>query len=202
MRLPLLSALFLATMASCQERQAPVVASSGSASKAIKEPASNSRLYSKGREEQLIERLYNEQVEAESGLKKLEQELQDLYQRRGDSTRATTEFIAINKQYYDEAAGYASPIRDSQLRLQISRRLEESLKGFDSKKAQLEAWLGSIDRNNASIGDLHRALKVLVTLSMMERFQRTDEPPMAPMQHYVADQEMLMRQLRDSVNKK
>jgi hypothetical protein len=197
------SLLALLLFASCgQNRQAPVVASSSAPAALTTESRTDSRLFSKGRTDDLLERLYREQVEKDANLRDLEGQLTALSERKSDSLAALQFFKEKNSDYYAAADKYVKGIHDSLLRLRLLSRLEASSKALDAHMAALEDLLSSIQKKEMSIDDLHESLRVLTTLSMIEGYQRSDLPATAPLRHYLATQEKLERRLRDSTTHK
>jgi hypothetical protein len=191
---------FLFAACNGSNRHTPVVASS-SAPKSLTKTRSDYMFSKEGRED-LVERLYQEQVEKDKSLNDLEEQLSLLNNGLSDSLGAVRDFFEKNKEYYSASDQTAKQIDDSLLRQRILARLEASLAAFDVRKAGLESLASTIEKSRRNIADLHLALKVLTTMKMIEGYQSSDLPSAAPLQHYSAAQQRLRERLRDSIDKK
>lgn len=155
---------------------------------------------SKRYSEDLVEKLYKEEVEKNAELQKLEKDL-GCYP---DSLRKTTDvFNKYNYKstdYYLTAQEKLNSVKDSLLRQRIIAIVEKSNKNYEAKNAGIVTLIKTIEKNNSSIQDQHTVLKVLITLPLIEKYQDSQRPDKKVFEKQTHEQETLLKKIESTTN--
>lgn len=149
----------------------------------------------------MTENLYQELAESRQELKQLEN---DLYTLRNDPGTAMEAFHTYNNKsgnYYTSAQFRAEGIRDSILKQTMLRLIVQSSERYTKKTAPLQALLQKISENRLSISDHYAALKIAVTLPMMETYQAGELPDGKDLKALIKTQELLLKELKKLIPK-
>ncbi len=138
-------------------------------------------LSKRGYNEDLVTALYNERLEADTALKNLEEQITSLQEDKADSLAAFNKFDNKNKSYYESADSHAGLIKDSLLRSRILTTVVNSLIQYNQGTAAHTALLNRIASGEASLSDLHQALKVVHTLPLIKQYQKGSMPSTGPL---------------------
>jgi len=158
-------------------------------------------IISKGRGDDLVESLYDEQVSKNPDLKLLEDKLKALQAGRHDSVEAFNRFNDKNDIYYNVAGQHVEGIKDSVLRDKIKVLVAGSLKKYQGLTAGHNELLKAIEAKNLTLADLHTVLKVVRTLQVMETYQQDNLPSAKPLKGYIYSQNQALK-LVDTLVKK
>lgn len=196
----ILSTFLLLTLASCdsptrQEHQQPATP------KALDDKSAAYDIISKGRNEDLVESLYDEQVGKNTDLKLLEDKLGALRAGQNDSVQTFNRFNDKNRIYYNVAGEYVEGIKDSILRDKIKVLVTGSLKKYQSLTAGHNELLKTIDTQNLTLADLHTVLKIVRTLPLIEKYQQDNLPSTKPLKGFIHNQNEALK-LADTLVKK
>ncbi|MFT3750541.1 MAG: hypothetical protein QM768_19680 [Agriterribacter sp.] len=152
-------------------------------------------------EEDLLEGLYNEIADTSEALKSFESGLHELYKSKDDSLTTFSAFDNQNGNYYKSAAAHAKQITDSVLRTNISMLISASIKKYDSITGRHDSLVKNIIKNEATLKDLHKVLKIAYTLSLIEKYQQDNLPGAEPLEVFSTKQYEIMK-LADTLMKK
>jgi len=188
----ILSTFLLFTIASCdsparQEHQQPATP------KALDDNSADYDIISKGRREDMVESLYDEQVGKNADLKLLEDKLDALRAGWNDSVQAFNRFNDKNKIYYNVASEHIEGIKDSVLRDKIKVLVAGSLKKYQSLTAGHNELLKTIDTQNLTLADLHTVLKIVRTLPLIEKYQQDNLPSTKPLKAFIHNQNKALK---------
>lgn len=137
----------------------------------------------------LVEELYAELLEKDTSLKKMEDKLKNLQQSESDSTESFTLFNEKNTRYHDASSPYLSRINDSLLRERIKQLLSNSLANYKNSTAVHQQLLRQIEINKTSLNDLHIAVQLVSTLSMMEKYRKENMPDKLSLAGFILEQQ-------------
>ncbi len=157
--------------------------------KALQEKKSSYSIKEYRGKDDLVEELYNELLDKDSTLQKLEAQLDELRRTEDDSTSDFIRFDGKNKSYHTAAGNYLSRIGDTLLRERIKTILSNSLARYEISTAAHTQMLQRIADNNTELNDLHVAVQLVSTLEMMEKYRRDNRPTAAPLQGFIQQQE-------------
>ena len=153
--------------------------------KALEEKDKSYSLVSKrGYDEDILESLYGELVDKTPELKKLEEDIDIIYESKNDSLQAFTSFDARNDRYYHSAGIHAQRIKDSLLRQKMKTLIQASLANYTSLTAPHNNLLKSIESKQATLGDVHTALKIVRTLPVIAKYQKNSLPDTKPLEGF------------------
>jgi hypothetical protein len=136
----------------------------------------------RGYDEDILESLYSELVDKTPELKKLEEDIDVIYSSKGDSLEAFTSFDSKNNRYYNSAGSHAQGIKDSLLREKMKNLIQASLRNYNSLTAPHNNLLKSIESKQATLADVHTALKIVRTLPVIAKYQKNNVPDTKPLE--------------------
>lgn len=124
----------------------------------------------------LVDELYAELVENSPELKELEKELADFDEVPSVTQNLFYRYDVKSNQFYANANGFASDIKDSISKKKILAFIENSSKKYDSKTKELQALVKEIADSENTIKDNHTILKIVLTLGILEKYQNENLP--------------------------
>ena len=124
----------------------------------------------------LLNELYAELVEKSPELKELEKELSDIQGISYDNQKLFHLYDIKSDQFYANANGFASDIKDSISKKKILAFIENSSKKYDSKTKEIQALVKEIADSHNTIKDNHTILKIVLTLAILEKYQNENLP--------------------------
>jgi hypothetical protein len=130
----------------------------------------------------MVNSIYNNLLEKSPELKTLDDQVSNLRDERLDSASALLAYIEKNNEYYYSAEEHVKSISDSLLRKQILNILNTSRKKSDSSIISHHNLLGSIDNTIKQITDQREGLKVLLSLPVIEEYQKLNLPSKKPLE--------------------
>lgn len=157
--------------------------------KALQDHSKEYSLKSSRSSNDLVEELYAELLEKDTSLKKMEDKLKNLQQSESDSTESFTLFNEKNTRYHDASSPYLSRINDSLLRERIKQLLSNSLANYKNSTAVHQQLLRQIEINKTSLNDLHIAVQLVSTLSMMEKYRKENMPDKLSLAGFILEQQ-------------
>lgn len=183
-------ALFMGTLACNDPRPQQVKeAELPEPPKALQDDRKEYSLKSSRSSNDLVEELYAELLQKDNILKTLDDKLRDLQQSETDSTGTFALFNEKNNKYHDAASPYLTRINDSLLRERIKQILSNSLARYRSSTAVHQQLLKQIETNKSTLSDLHVAVQLVSTLSMMEKFQKENMPDKLSLAGFILEQQ-------------
>lgn len=129
-----------------------------------------------GRSGDLTEELYEELIAKNPALKKLEDDLDAFEQKPNDLTGKFNQYDYKSKNYYSSATYKASAISDSLLRMKIIELITASNKQYINETAELTTLLKQIHENSTTLGDHYTVMKIVLTLPVIEKYQKENLP--------------------------
>ncbi len=144
---------------------------------------------SKGSYDDLVENLYKELVSQNIDLEKLEDKIDELQKSKGDTLNLFNQFTEKNQAYYNSVDGHISGIQDSLLRKKMKALIANNLAAYNSSIARHHELLQLIQAKNLTINDLHKILKIVKTLPLMEQYQRDNLPDIKSIEGYIKQQD-------------
>lgn len=124
----------------------------------------------------LVDDIYADLVKKRPALLSLEIGLQQFYASMPDSLEAFNNYAAKSARYYDAARRSLLTIKDSVLRERLRLLIENSNSKYTGKIKKFSALMKDIDSNRMVINDYHLALKIAVTMPVIENYQDKNMP--------------------------
>mgnify|MGYP000856582313 CR=1 FL=1 len=156
--------------------------------------------YSK-RGDDLIEELYQELVEKSTDLKKLEESTETENSLSSEQKNIFEKYNQKSNSYYASAEYKTQTISDSILKKQLLAIIALSKETYTSRTKELNSLVEMISKNEKTLNDKHIALKILLTLPVIEKYQKANLPDKASLKKVLNDQEKLIKKI-DSVTPK
>lgn len=145
--------------------------------------------------DELYEQLYLELVKINPELEKLENDIKDYNNLPDQVATSFDTYKNKSNRYYQSARFKAASISDSTLRIQITNLLEKSASRFSASSNELNSLLKQIKENDHSIHDKHTVLKMVLSLSMLEKYQVDNKPDKKPLTDLIKAQKVLAQQV-------
>lgn len=137
----------------------------------------------------LVESLYKELVSQNIDLKKLEDKIDALQKSKGDTLNLLNQFTEKNQSYFNSVDDHISGIQDSLLRDKMKALIANNLAKYNASIVRHNELLQLIQAKNLTINDLHKILKIVRTLALMEQYQRDNLPDIRSLEGYVKRQD-------------
>lgn len=162
---------------------------------ALQDDKKDMSIVSKRSYEDLVEQLYNEQVEKSKELQDIEKEIKVIQTNKADTISALLSFDTKNKTYYLAADTKIKSISDSVLRSKIAAMLSASSLAYDEKIAEMKSLLKLLEKKTISLEDYHLLLKIKQTLPLMEKYQETNKPSNNPIKELIKTYDQLIEKM-------
>lgn len=143
----------------------------------------------------LVEELYAGLVAESPELKKLEKDLDAFGLEWDDATKKFNKFTSKSTNYYQSADSKANTITDSLLKKKFLTLTASSKNKYAHKTAELNSLQDQIRKNEGSIKDHHLALKIILTLPIIERYQTENLPDNKEFMDLIKQQEKLIQRM-------
>ncbi|QSB25888.1 hypothetical protein [Flavobacterium sp. CLA17] len=147
----------------------------------------------------LPEELYQELVSKNIELKKLETQLEDFNTR--DTLNIFYNYNGKSENYYTSAKSYANSIKDSILKNKVLDLLKNSDEKYNKKITELNQLVESIYQKQRDIRDYHSALKIVLTIPLIEKYQKDNLPKKSPFEKVIENQNLLLEKIKKNTPK-
>lgn len=144
--------------------------------KALEEQKNSYGIASKRGYDDMVESIYSELVDQTPELKKLEEDIEAVNNSKSDSLEAFQKFDSKNDRFYSSAQTHAGQIKDSLLQNRMKKMIASDLSNYHSLVSPHNNLLESIESREATLYDLHLALKITRTLPVINRYQKNNFP--------------------------
>lgn len=152
-----------------------------------------------GKGDDLVENLYQELVDKSPELKALENELREVNAR--DTTDIFYNYDQKSHDYYNSAESHINGIRDSVMKQKIINLITKSNDKYISQKAELENLVNTINKKRTDITNYHSALKIILTIPLIEQYQKQHLPNKAPFEKLIEKENQLLQKTKNSTPK-
>lgn len=137
----------------------------------------------------LVQLLYEELVENDTALQRLEADLDQLGKSRSDSSDQVSGFKEKIEDYYHDAGQGVKKIEDSVLRQRMEILLNRNMERYNTRMGKNNELLKVIRNKHTSLQDMHVALKITRTLPLIEQYQKQYLPATKPLEGYIKQQD-------------
>lgn len=187
------SALLLA-LSACHSADTTSAPPTADVPKALKENDKGSYVSTKRMSGNIVDDLYAELTEKNDDLKQLENRLSELRAGQHDSLKTFNTYDDKNTEYYNTASRYMAGCHDSALAAKTKTLILASMKHYDGAVKGYKDIEEAISKTAVTLDDLHKLLKVVSTLPLIEKYQRGQLPSARPMQNYLYQQAAAVKQ--------
>lgn len=140
----------------------------------------------------LIEELYQELVDKTKLLKKLEDDLDAFSPEPNKLKEKFDKYDSKSKSYYSSANYKTMAITDSLLRKKIISLIATSSRQYANNTEELNSLLKQVNANNSTLNDYHNVLKIVLTLPMIEKYQKENKLDKTEFKNLIKNQELLI----------
>ena len=149
----------------------------------------------------LIDELYAELVEKTPELKKLEAELETFQETQSETQNIFYNYDEKSIQFYKNASGFTNRITDSLSKKRILALIEKSNKKYDSESEEINELVKQISNSQNSIQDNHNILKIVLTIPLIEKYQKESLPKKEVFLKTIAKQKELNKKIIEKTPK-
>lgn len=147
----------------------------------------------------LIEDLFQELVDKSPELKNLENELKELKTR--DTNDIFYNYNEKSEDYYASASRHINSIQDSVMKQKMLNLITKSEEKYSTQKSDLENLTKTINQKKMEIKDYHNALKIVLTIPLIEQYQKQHLPNKAPFEKLIEKENQLLQKTKSSIPK-
>jgi len=162
--------------------------------KALQDNFSEVKSYS--RSSDLSEELYQELVEETPSLKKLEDDIIDYQNKCNEAKEPFNKYNNNSNNYYSSSKYKAESISDSTLKNKILTIISESNNKYNNKISEHTSLLSLISKGDATLNDQHLAMKILLTIPIIEKYQDNNKTDLKELLKMKNDQSKLIEQVK------
>lgn len=149
----------------------------------------------------LIDELYAELVEKTPELKKLETELESFQDTPSETQNAFYYYNGKSSQFYVSANGFANQIKDSLSKKRILELIQKSNEKYDSESKEINQLVKQISDSQNSIQDNHNILKIVLTIPLIEKYQKENLPKKKEFLETITKQKELNQKISEKTPK-
>lgn len=153
------------------------------------------------RNSNLVDKLYQELVEKNPTLKKLETDIAELNAEKSLIDKEYNSYGEKSTSYYSAAYQKTTAMQDSSLRNQINNYLSASQVEYKQKTRKLDLLINEISASNTSITDYYAALKIVLTLYLIEDYQKQYLPKTDAHNKLIGKQKIVQEELEKKLPK-
>lgn len=146
----------------------------------------------------LVDELYADLSKSSPELLEIENELDKLSTKSETLKEKLDAFDNKSERYYHSAESKSAQITDSLLRFKIQSIIARSRTQYSDNLAGLNDIVKTIDKQNNGINDHHLVLKILLTLPLIEKYQKGNVPSPKEYQDLILEQSKLIERITKS----
>ena len=132
---------------------------------------SSMAIFSKRGWDDLVEELYNEKLQKDPELNKIDKLYKELRENKADSLGEFDKYEEKNNSYYSSADQHLKEIQDSSSKKEIETILLNSKNSYKQKLNYLRSLEESLNLASVNSSDRYNAVKLLISLSMIGSYQ-------------------------------
>ena len=178
--------LSLILLISCRENE--TINRSTEEPKAFEETSIEIGRFRKGGD--LVDDLYQELVDKSPELKALENELSEVNPR--DTTNIFYTYDQKSDDYYNSVESHISGIRDSVMKQKMINLIKKSQDKYVAQKADIENLVNTNNKKRTEITNYHTALKIILTIPLIEEYQKQHLPNKSPFEKVIEKEKQLL----------
>lgn len=152
-------------------------------------------------DQDLVDELFEELKKESEELKALEKDLEALDEKWSSKKDPIADYLSKSQSYYSSAESKLGSIQDTVLREKIQVKVERSNTAFALSIAEIEQLRNQISLNRKKLDDLYMALKIVLTLPVIEKFQKDEKPATTELKEQLQQQQDLLLKLETMLNK-
>ena len=169
--------LFLASACTKVKQANEPIHLSSSTPSSIESKALDLGSYSRSSRTDLIERLFKEAQETDPQLSDLVKQIKNLDERIAEQQKHLENYLAVNTEYFSNAAGQIETLHSDSLKAGINAKLEKAkAKYLRNHALALEKSKEVLAQTKWELHDGLIATKIGITLKMISNYQKNEQP--------------------------
>lgn len=128
------------------------------------------------RTENVLDLLYLELKEQRPELIALDKQIEEVDQAKEKALADYKKYNSKNEHYYLTANQHLNNIKDSLLRNSVELLLNKSQYAYDQENAAMALAVAQLENRSVSLHDHQEALKIILTMNLMEKYQKKQLP--------------------------
>lgn len=149
----------------------------------------------------LVNDIYADQLKQHPELQKLEDLIRHFDDGVSDSLKQFRGYARKSESYYGSAKELLSNIKDTVLRAHFKEIIDQSQHKYKDTINQFSVLINHIDSNRIKVEDYRQALKLVVTLPIIERYQFESLPDLKSTANLANEAQSLKAKTVQLVNK-
>lgn len=133
-------------------------------------------------------------LEKNADLQQLEKNITTLQQEKYLKSKDFVGFDAKSTHYYSSANNALNDIKDSLLKQKMVAFILQHEEKYKSHTAHFQDIIKNIEANESAMNDYHTILKVVLTLRLIEKYQKNSMPNDKEANEYLQKQENQIKQ--------
>ena len=150
----------------------------------------------------LVDQLYEEIVEKNSDLQKLETEITEFESEPYDTQNIFKNYEEKSKHYYNNASDFAKQINDSVTKNKILDIISKSSEKYNKQSSKVSELVAEIKNKENTIETNHNILKIILTLPIIEKYQIENLPKNSIFEKIIEKQIELNKKIENRTQKK
>ena len=151
--------------------------------------------YGKGRFN-LVEKFYQELVDKSQELKNLESEIKELSNREALLIQNFNDYHADSKEYYADAIQFSNSISDTFLKNKMLKLVTKSTENYNLSIDPILKNITKSKQNDIGIADYHSVLKIVKTISVIEKYQKDNLPSNSAFENHIKNQNNIIEKIK------
>lgn len=197
----LLPAILLLICTACNNSSQNNTKAQKDAPKPLQENSDDFSSIKSSRGANLVDDIYADQLQKRPELQKLEDLIKHFDDGAPDSLMQFTGYARKSEGYYRSANNLLLNIKDTVLRAHFKEIIDQSQHKYKDTINQFTVLINHIDSNRTRVTDYHQALKLLVTLPVIERYQFENLPDLKSTANIANEAQSLKAKTIQLVNK-
>ncbi|CAM4065293.1 MULTISPECIES: hypothetical protein [Flavobacterium] len=124
----------------------------------------------------IIDKLYNEAIEKDESLKKLENVFLYIGGVKKDSLKDFNDYLGNNARYWNDVDDYLKQIKDTILRKEVTKDFDKFEKEFKKSITSLQHKDSLLNMKSVLLDDYHTIMKLKITHNMMMKYNTNEFP--------------------------
>ncbi|MCB0698502.1 MAG: hypothetical protein KDC11_01590 [Chitinophagaceae bacterium] len=149
----------------------------------------------------LLESLYKEYAENTPEIQELDKQINSLYEKKFDAEKDFHNYNNKNEQYYNVAKARAGQISDSLLADKVKNMIAKSISQYHNRIKEDTTLINQIEKQYNNIDDLYNVFKVVVTIPMIEVYQKNEHPSKKLLENFSDELSETQRSLEKEIEK-
>lgn len=149
----------------------------------------------------ILEDLFQEAVEKNLLLEDLKANIKNFEKQKQDSLQPYYTYLHNNKNYWSSANSLIDKINDSTLNASLKKQFKKLEVNYQSSIKSLTDEKELINKKEKVFQDKYSVLKLMVTLNMIENYQKNEKPSLKTLENIKSDQEKIIEQTEKNTPK-